>query len=267
MRRDAGGTRLALRTIVVALLGLVVLSGCQTTGSSRSRSKNSGGGDSAAAVNVSLGQSYMRQGKFEIAKEKLDKALELDPKLTDAHTVIAVLYEQIGDPESAARHYKRASELAPKSGVVNNNYGTFLCKLGRYEEADRYYARALQDPFYETPSVALTNRGTCALKWQKPELAEQSFRNALSLKPDEPEALRSLAEILYGKGEYFRARAFVQRHDAGGRAGPEALVLAVRIEEALGDKRAARDYKDRLLRDFPESEQAQGLRTESEAKR
>lgn len=251
------------------LAAFALLSGCATSsGTTREQERSNAAGRkaSAAEINVSLGQSYMRQGKLEIAKEKLERALQLDPKLPDAHTVIAVLYEQINDTASAARHYQRAAELAPKAGVVNNNYGTFLCKRGDYARADAYYQKALQDPFYDTPAVALANRGACALKWKKPDLAEESFRKALQINPNQPDALLSLAEILYGKGDYFRARAFVQRHDAGGKAGPDALLLAMRIEEGLGDRRAARDYKNRLLQQFPESDQAQDLK-DSEATR
>ena len=244
------------------ILIAAALAACGTAPSSRGSEKARRAGEKATAaeINVKLGESYLRQGKLEIAKQKLDKALELDPKLTDAHTVIAVLYERINDPVSAERHYRRAAELEPKNGDVNNNYGTFLCRRGAYERADQHYARALQDPFYGTPAVALTNRGTCAQKWGKAELAEESFRRAVQLSPNQPEALLSLADILYRKGDYFRARAFVQRHDSGGNAGPDALLLAMKIEEGLGDRRAARDYRTRLLEQFPESEQAQNLK-------
>jgi type IV pilus assembly protein PilF len=254
---------------VAPFLLAAVLAACGTTSSSSrsEQSKSKSEKASAAEINVKLGESYMRQGKLEIAKDKLDKALELDPKLTDAHTVIAVLYEQINDPAAAERHYKRAAELEPKNGDVNNNYGTFLCRLGQYERADHHYARALQDPFYATPAVALTNRGTCAQKWGKHDLAEESFRHALQISPNQPEALLALAEILYQKGDFFRARAFVQRHDTGGKAGPNALLLAMKIEEALGDRRAVRDYRTRLLEQFPESEQAQNLKNAEQTRR
>lgn len=252
--------RLELRAAIVLLAAALAACGTSSSSQRSESSKRAGEKASAAEINVKLGESYLRQGKLEIAKQKLDKALELDPKLTDAHTVIAVLYEQIKDPVAAERHYRRAAELEPKNGDVNNNYGTFLCRQGDYARADQHYARALQDPFYDTPAVALTNRGTCAQKWGKPELAEESFRRALQISPNQPEALLALADILYRKGDYFRARAFVQRHDAGGKAGPDALLLAMRIEEGLGDRRAARDYRTRLLEQFPESEQAQNLK-------
>ncbi len=81
----------------------------------------------AARVHVELGQSYMEQGKLDFAMENLNKALDRDPNYVDAHTVIGVLYERIGNRKAAEEHYAKAAQLAPKSGDVNNNYGQFLC--------------------------------------------------------------------------------------------------------------------------------------------
>ena len=216
----------------------------------------------AAKINVSLGQSYLEQGKLEIAKQKLDKALALDPKSPDAHTVIAVLYERIKDDKSARVHYKRATELAPKNGAVFNNYGQFLCRRGEYAEADRLFLKALADPFYATPAVAHSNRGTCALSAGNAQLAEDSFRTAIQIDPNQADSLFRLAEILHAKKDFFRARAFVQRHEGVAGASPGSLALAMRIEQGLGDVKAASAYKQRLFAEFPESEQAQQLKNQ-----
>jgi len=55
----------------------------------------------AAEVWVQLGQHYLELGKYEIAKEDLLKALKFDPKSVDAHTVLATLYDRVGDRTSA----------------------------------------------------------------------------------------------------------------------------------------------------------------------
>ena len=86
----------------------------------------------AAALYTDLGQKYLAQGKLESALENLNKALAADSNHADAHTVIAVLYARIGQNDKAEQHYRRAAELRPKAGNENNNYGAFLCKLGRY---------------------------------------------------------------------------------------------------------------------------------------
>lgn len=213
----------------------------------------------AARVHTELGQKYLQQGQLETALEKLTKALEYDPNYVDANTVIAVLYEKINDPAKAEEHYKRATDLKPKGGNEANNYATFLCKVGRYDQAQSYFERALADPFYKTPAIALANSGACLLKAGKRDEAEVALRKALDLRPNQGEALIQLASVLYDKGEYFKARAFVQRYEANGEARPDALMLGRNIELHLGNGRAAGDYTRKLIQAFPESEQARAL--------
>jgi type IV pilus assembly protein PilF len=249
----------------VALLAslCLALGACGTTGGGTKATPERKVGaprTSPADVNVSLAQGYLRQGNYEVALQKAQKALELDPKLASAHTVVAVIYEHIGDRARAEQHYARAASLAPHAGGELNNYGTFLCSQGKFDEADAYFVRALQDPFYKTPAVALANRGTCALGAGKVDVAEESFRKALQLDARNPDALFQLAQILFKRGDYFRARAFVQRFEDAGTVSADTLALAIRIEQGLGNEDAVREYRSRLLSEFPDSEQAQGLR-------
>jgi type IV pilus assembly protein PilF len=221
--------------------------------------------EDAARVHTELGQKYMQQGKLEIALENLNKALSFDPDYVDANTVIAVLYENIGETAKAEEHYKRAAQLKPKGGSELNNYGTFLCKLGRYDESQGYFDRAIADPFYKTPAVALTNSGTCLLKAGKRDEAEAALRKALELRPNDSDALIQLASVLYEKGEYFKARAFVQRFEATSQARPDALMLGRNIELRLRNGPGAGDYTRKLLQGFPQSEQARSLSAQSQS--
>jgi type IV pilus assembly protein PilF len=170
-----------------------------------------------------------------------------------------VLYERIGDVKQAEEHYRRAAQLKPKGGNELNNYGAFLCKIGRYDESTEYFERAVADPFYNTPDVALTNEGTCLLKGGKNDAAEAALRKALDRSPNNSEALFQLASVLYQKGDFFKARAFMQRFEAVGQARPESLMLGRNIELRLGNGSAASDYTRRLLQSFPESQQAREL--------
>jgi type IV pilus assembly protein PilF len=213
----------------------------------------------AARVHTELGQKYMQQGKLEIALDNLNKALSYDADYADAHTVIAVLYERIGDVKQAEEHYRRAAQIKPKGGNELNNYGAFLCKIGRYDESTEYFERAIADPFYKTKDVALTNEGTCLLKAGKTDAAEAALRKALDLSPNNSEALFQLASVLYRKGDFFKARAFMQRFESVGQARPESLMLGRNIELRLGNGSAASDYTRRLLQSFPESQQAREL--------
>ncbi len=243
------------RVALVSLLACV-LAGCATTGESgslpKSRKVDQAAIDSAA-LQVKLGQGYLSEGELEIARDKLKRALELDPNSADAHTLMAVLSERINRPKAAEQFYRRAAELKPEDGSVNNNYGTFLCGSGRFEEAESYFQRALDDPFYRTPAVAYTNAGSCALKSGRPDAAEVFLRKAIELDARNKPALFELARIHLLKGDALRARAFLQRFEAQTKtADVTALELGARIEESIGNAKGAAEYRSRIAAEFPQ---------------
>lgn len=212
-----------------------------------------------AEIHTELGQRYMQQGDLKGAMEKLQQALTFDPNYAPARTVLGVLYERINDPANAELNYRKAVELDPKNGSLNNNLAVFLCKQGRASESKAYFDRALADPFYETPDLAMTNAGTCLLGSKDYEGAEVYFRKALDRNANNADALYQMANVLYLKNDAFRARAFLQRLEAQGQPSPTALKLGHDIELRLGDGEAARDYAKRLREKFPDSEPARAL--------
>jgi type IV pilus assembly protein PilF len=240
-------------------LALFLILGLGACASAAPRSKASEKARSAAEVHVALGQRYLQQGKLELALEKLEKALKFDSSYVDAHTVIAVLYERINDQKQAAEHYRRAVELAPRNGAVNNNYGAFLCRAGKLDEAAVRFSTAVADPFYRTPDVAYANSGTCFQQAGKFDRAEQDFRRAVEINPNNSEALFHLAGVLFRKNDFLRARAFLQRFEALGAPSADALLLGFNIETSLGNAREANEYARRLRNEFPDSPQRQKL--------
>lgn len=243
------------------LAAALLLSACATggrTSSPRETIEDQTPTQRAADVNVQLGQAYMAKGQLELALDKLTRALELDPDSAEAHTVIAVLFERINRPARAESHYQRAVELSPNNGDVLNNYGTFLCRAGRFEEADSHFLKAIDDPFYRTPLAALANAGVCAAQGGMTERAESYFRQVLQREPRDSLALYQLADLQFQRGELMSARGFIQRLESAAPPSAEALELALRIEEGLGDDSAAARYRERLGKEFPDHEPESG---------
>jgi type IV pilus assembly protein PilF len=210
---------------------------------------------------MQLGQRYMEMKKYDLARENLLKAIKYDPRNADARTVLATLYDRVGDPQAAEDNYRMAAEFAPRSGSANNNYGLYLCKRGKFDLSRKYFDTALADGFYSDKAMVYTNAGTCQLLGKGSlDVAEGDFRHALELSPNSPQALYQLAEVLYQKSDFFKARAFIQRYEGlAEQANPEALLLARNIEIKLGNADAARDYARRLHDQFPDSEQTRSL--------
>ena len=89
--------RLTLATLTLIGALAAVQTGC--VASSNPSIGNSKDLEEAADANYKLGVGYLRQGKWELAKEKLEKSLDQNPQLTAAHSAIALVYERLGEYE------------------------------------------------------------------------------------------------------------------------------------------------------------------------
>ncbi|MEO9078362.1 MAG: type IV pilus biogenesis/stability protein PilW [Rhodanobacter sp.] len=215
----------------------------------------------AARIHTELARHYLDLGDLQSALAKLNLALKFDPSYAPAHTLIAYLYEKINRPADAEINYRKAVELEPNKGDTNNNLGQFLCSVKKYAEGETYFRKAITDPFYATPDLALTNAGLCQLLVGETAKAEVDFRDALAKNPNNAEALFQLANTLYKKNDAFRASAFLQRFDALGQPSAASLKLGHDIEIGVGNREGAENYRKRLLSQFPGSEQAHALDT------
>jgi type IV pilus assembly protein PilF len=254
-----GNFQLKFILSILALLFVLLLTG----GCASSQSNNDSGPSEArraAESNTSLGLEYMNRGQHEVALGKLKKAIREDPDYAPAHTVLAVLYERIGEIELAGKHYKKAYEADPTDGDVNNNYGVYLCQTGKSKNAIEHFLKAIDDPFYNTPEVALTNAGSCELGSGNLDDADEFLRAALKIDPVFPDALMNMSKMNFTRQNYLSARAFMQRYEEVARHRPESLLLAFRIESAQGDSSAANKYKLILESNFPESAEAGEVR-------
>jgi DNA-binding winged helix-turn-helix (wHTH) protein/TolB-like protein/Tfp pilus assembly protein PilF len=65
----------------------------------------------------------------------VEKALELDETLADAHAALAVIKRQQWDWSGAEKEFKRAIELNPNLAWAHGAYGVSLARMGRYSEA------------------------------------------------------------------------------------------------------------------------------------
>jgi type IV pilus assembly protein PilF len=210
----------------------------------------------AAETNTALGRQYMERGQYEVALEKLKRAVAHDKTYAPAHTMLGILYETIGEMDEAGREYKNAVQYNPKNGDVNNNYGAFLCGMGERKKAEPYFLTAVEDPFYSTPEIALSNAGSCALARGDLDRAESFLRQSLEYDDELGSSLLSMADVSYRQESYLRARAFLQRFEAVSPASEESLLLGFRIESKLGDQESANRYRRELSERYPESEQA-----------
>ena len=200
----------------------------------------------AAVQLVAVASEAYRAGDLELAEQQARRALKSDPKLADAHSLLAAIASDKGDNAAAGKYYEQAVALAPGVGAYANNYGTWLCANGRAAESLGWFDQALADANYPTPTAAMANAGTCANRIGQFDRAETNWRQALALDPAELQSLAGMATLQFDRGRYLEARAFAERWLALVPSDAEALHLASGIEQKLGDNMAAQRYLLRL---------------------
>lgn len=256
--RWTGGAAAAGARARGLVLGIaVILNGCVTTSGIDPSAADL---REAARLNTQLGADYLRSGKSELALEKLHKAVQQDPDYAAAHTTLALVYAARGDAAKAERQFRESLELDADDPQTRNNFGVFLCSQGRREEAVRNFVAAAQSPDYRTPATAWTNAGVC-LRREQPQQAEHYLRQALQVAPGHPDALAQLAWLSLRNGDHLQAKGFLQRYEqSGAPATAETLWTGARVAAALGDAAAASRYRQRLLTEFPASNEARELK-------
>ena len=242
------------------LVVCVLTAGCVSSGSTEPFPSDKVSMKQASEDNVSLGIKYLQTGKPDVAMQKIQKAIQQDPDNADAYMGEGLVYSATGDPERADGAFHTALRKAPDDPEIQNNYAAFLCQHNKPAESEKYFLQAAANPHYSTPDEAYDNAGLCAS--QVPDLvsAEKYFRRALDINPNYPDPLYEIAQLSYKQKKYLQARAFIERFNSvTPQQQPEALLLGVQIERALGNQPGAAEYAKQLIKQFPNSPQVQQL--------
>lgn len=214
-----------------------------------------------AEANFQLGIGYMQSGHFEVAAEKLLKALQFKDNYPEAHNAIAVLYEEIRELAPAENHYKRAIELKPDYTLARLNYARFICLRfpPRAAEAESALQQIIADAANAgaTQSDAYANLAVCARQRDDAAQAETWLRQSLEINPNNANALLEMAQLSQKQNKTLQARAFLQRYHSQSRPTLPSLSLGVAIESSEGgDPQLRQEYRSLLVAQFPNSEEA-----------
>ena len=212
-----------------------------------------------ADLNTQIAIAYIRDGNYELALEKLNKAIAADPKHAAAYSTTGLLYNRVGEFEKAEKNFKKALRIESKNSSILNNYGQVLCQHGQYAKGQKMFLKANENSLYRTPEISLSNAGTCAMAADDTAAAETHFRAALKLNPRIATALLQMSSLSYDLTRYLPARAYFQRYLEVSNQSAQSLWLGIRIERELGDKDALSSYMLLLENEFPDSEEARLL--------
>lgn len=151
-------------------------------------------GDSAEA-HLMLGEAKMNVSDFAGARAEFAKAVALNPKLGDAHSLYARALMMTGDSDLSAREFKIALTYEPYNFDANLQLGAAARLQENYADAEKYLLRA-QETRPRDPGV----RYQLALVAIGEDKLDDACRNLESLVKEWPqftEAHVSLALVYY----------------------------------------------------------------------
>ncbi|MBA3535502.1 MAG: type IV pilus biogenesis/stability protein PilW [Tatlockia sp.] len=201
----------------------------------------------AAVYNTQLGLAYLKQEDRSRAKRKLLTALDLAPDSADVNAAMAYFLENTGDLKEARNYYRKALSLAPKKGAQLNNYGSYLCRLGNYQEAEGYFLSAVKDVHYVNTAGAYENAGLCAAAIPDYQKATRYFIKALEQDPRRQQSLYELVKIELKQHQVQKAFVHMKQYPKLTLNDPALLALATEVSHRLGKTEDEREYEARII--------------------
>ena len=190
------------------------------------------------------GKTYFLRGEFQLAAERLESALQLQPDLdtgyllaladlelkkpapasvifdemlasstlnASTHALIGLAYRDTGYFEQAASHFSKAIELEPKKPRVRSALGLtyFLQGAANYGKAREQFLAELAI----TPDdyTGLYYLGMIAASEKKPDEAEKWFAKAVAAHPNEADAFFRLGQAHFDEGKFDQAVLLLQK--------------------------------------------------------
>lgn len=147
-----------------------------------------------------LGMELARQGRLAEAVAAYEKALQMDPKLVEAHVSLVSLCGQLGQFDKGEEHFQAAVRFDPKDPASYFNRGLLLAGQGKFAEAEKAFRKTLEiSPLYPG---AHTNLGYMLEAQNKLSGAMAEYRKTLESNPYDPQAHFSLGRILVNQEGY-----------------------------------------------------------------
>ncbi len=253
----------AFAALLLAVSLLAFLGGCansQKNSDAADEASQSSAGTSnesparyRSRLHTELGANYLQRGQFAIALEELREAVRVDPNYGLAHSIMGLVHANLNEDVRAEAAFKRAVEVAPAEGDIRNQYGSYLCGLGRADEGLAQFEAALRQPLYQTPQVALENAGSCALAASKIRVAEGYFTRLVQQSPFGPRGYQGLAAVALKTSRFDDVKRHVEAGLRTQQVTPQLLFFGVCAERKLGNRAREDEYRSQLKSRFADS--------------
>ncbi|MDH7598435.1 MAG: tetratricopeptide repeat protein [Sedimentisphaerales bacterium] len=181
-----------------------------------------------------LGLISISRGKYDLAIDHLNKAIEADPQQAAFYNSLGVALDNAGRHQEAIWAFKQATLLDPDHAEAYNNLAIALSHMARLDEAIDAASKAIRIQ----PGLAKAHYtlGYCLQQVSRADEAIECYRQAISIDPGLVAAYNHLGVLLCQRGLYEQAIRLLQ----------EAVATAPDYAEAYNNLGIAMAATDRL---------------------
>jgi tetratricopeptide (TPR) repeat protein/DNA-binding winged helix-turn-helix (wHTH) protein len=154
-------------------------------------------------VHQAMGKLYSYAGRYSEALKSFSRVVELDPTLADGYVGTAIVLAEMDKLDQSEAEFKKAIAQDPVYWVSVNSYGAFLMKRGRFAEAAEQFLKVtLLDP---TSTLAFNNLGAASVMAGNFKQAAEAFEYSNAIAPDAA-ALYNSGTMYFYAGDLERAQ-------------------------------------------------------------
>lgn len=194
-------------------------------------------------------KSEEKEGRVNVAIEKYQAIIKLNPKLAAAHNNLGRLYSQQGRLEEAIKSFERACELNPNLEAAHAQMGLAFFQMGNYRDASKEFKVAVKlNPGDRNAKLGLARS---LVELEEPEGALKLLQQLKQEKPRD-------AEVLYTLGMVYTRLA----EDTIGeieRVDPDSYLIELILGKAAEARRAFTEAVEHYKKAIARSPDAPGL--------
>lgn len=245
---------------VIVLCSSLFLSACVTTVESRLTRK----ADPVKAVDnyTQLGLGYIQNGRYDRARARLNRALEINPDYAPANNAMALLLQTEHEPQLAEEYFLKSINLDDEFSQGQYNYGMFLMQHERYDEACKHLNNAARDVEYQQRGKAYQNLGLCYYRDGKVEKAISTYERMLKVQRFNAPVLVNLATLLVETRRYDEAQHYYDRFTQiverkQNQQSANSLWLGIKLGRINQNPKAVKEFAEQLKTSFSQSSEYQ----------
>lgn len=255
--------------LLVVLLMTLSLSACVTVVKGPFAEKASP--QKAVENYTQLGLGYLKQGRPDWARQRLNHALDINEDYAPANDAMGLVWQAEGELDLAEEYFKKALSADDEFTLARHHLGRLYSQQGKYDDARDDLQEAAGNRYYDNRVAAYNNLGLNAYRSGDVPSAIDSYRQALRIMPYNVDALVNISTLLFESQDYDNSLKYFDRFDrlvkreqtrhtahslwlgiklANVKLNtPKAIKLAKLLKQNFPDSTEYREYRESLPND------------------